>query len=600
MKLTAQVVKLCLVVLVSGLLFTSTLAFAGVISAQDSSSSTPSEVDITADELADYRLATADCSTPSLECLVRNVSRFTAIEWVQDIIGKDNKICIEEEGCTDLSSNNSGTNVADTGAIGSLSNLITAMYTHPVADTQTYVAYVLKSAHITAPAYAQGLGFSSLDPVLNLWTTFRNIAYMFFVLIFVVVGFLIMFRQKVGQTAITAQQAIPQIIISLILVTFSYAIAGLLIDLMYVLMALIIGVFSSFFSDDVFGYNIFQLGGKLFEGAADFYRNKDFISGFLTGLDINGAANQVVSLISSLTLMIILTIAMLIGIVRLFFELLKSYATIVISVVVAPLLLMMGAIPGRSNAFGSWIKTLVGHLSPFPVILMVLVMFYAFTEGAVNASSGGFMPPFLLNAGNGIGESIIALMSLAIILALPDIVIKIRDGIAPKDAFGELITNKGWSNFKDGWTGKGLKGFGAKRGLSMVAKTPMGLAGAVGGVGLANKYAKTTGLTGKERTAALIGGGLVGGGLGYNAPKAVRSIGRGAVSQVKDTIIKIQTDKFSTSLLGAMDTEHTEADKGIAQGLSEQQKNVPTSPAGTAPPSPKGTIPISSRRSSLT
>ncbi len=538
MKLTAQVVKLCLVVLVSGLLFTSTLAFAGVISAQDSSSSTPSEVDITADELADYRLATADCSTPSLECLVRNVSRFTAIEWVQDIIGKDNKICIEEEGCTDLSSNNSGTNVADTGAIGSLSNLITAMYTHPVADTQTYVAYVLKSAHITAPAYAQGLGFSSLDPVLNLWTTFRNIAYMFFVLIFVVVGFLIMFRQKVGQTAITAQQAIPQIIISLILVTFSYAIAGLLIDLMYVLMALIIGVFSSFFSDDVFGYNIFQLGGKLFEGAADFYRNKDFISGFLTGLDINGAANQVVSLISSLTLMIILTIAMLIGIVRLFFELLKSYATIVISVVVAPLLLMMGAIPGRSNAFGSWIKTLVGHLSPFPVILMVLVMFYAFTEGAVNASSGGFMPPFLLNAGNGIGESIIALMSLAIILALPDIVIKIRDGIAPKDAFGELITNKGWSNFKDGWTGKtpwgkmplGMSG----RNISKlgVGATTAGV-GAIGGAGIG--FVKGGG-TMKERlgrAGQYAGAGAIGGAI---APIAIPKVPRLVKGIVKETM----------------------------------------------------------------
>lgn len=458
MRLTTSIRNLFVFFLVSGYFFSSALLQPSIANA-----SSP-DVDITKEELADYRLATEDCSTPSLECLVKNVSRFTAIEWVQDIVGKDNKICIEDGSCT--SSTGAGSTIADYGAIGSLSNLIVAMYDNPVADTQSYVADVLKSAHIVTPAYAQGLGFASLDPVLNLWKTFRNIAYMFFVLIFVIVGFLIMFRQKMGQTAITAQQAIPQIIMSLVLVTFSYAIAGLLIDLMYVLMALIVGVFASFFPQDIFGYNIFELGGTMFKGAVNLQRNKDFISGFLESLNLGGTANQVVSIISGLTLTIILAVAMLIGIIRLFFELLKSYATIIIAVVMAPLLLMMGAIPGKSNAFGSWIKTLIGNLSPFPVILVVLVMYYAFTNGAINASSGGFMPPFLLSAGNGIGESIIALMSLAIILALPDIVKKIKDGIAPKDAFAELVTGKGWSNFKDGWQGKTPWG-----------KMPMGLSG---------------------------------------------------------------------------------------------------------------------------
>lgn len=443
MRLTSSIRNLFFILVVAGCFVSSMLLQPSLVNAASP------DVDITKEELADYRLATEDCSTPSLECLVKNVSRFTAIEWVQDIVGKDNKICIEDGSCT--TSTGTGTNVADYGAIGSLSNLIVAMYDNPVADTQSYVADVLKSAHIVTPAYAQGIGFASLDPVLNLWKTFRNISYMFFVLVFVIVGFLIMFRQKVGQTAITAQQAIPQIIMSLVLVTFSYAIAGLLIDLMYVLMALIVGVFASFFPQDIFGYNIFELGGTMFKGAVNLQRNKDFISGFLESLNLGGTANQVVSIISGLTLTIILAVAMLIGIIRLFFELLKSYATIIIAVVMAPLLLMMGAIPGKSSAFGSWMKTLIGNLSPFPVILVVLVMYYAFTNGAINASSGGFMPPFLLSAGNGIGESIIALMSLAIILALPDIVKKIKDGIAPKDAFAELVTGKALANLKQGY-----------------------------------------------------------------------------------------------------------------------------------------------------
>lgn len=198
----------------------------------------------------------------------------------------------------------------------------------------------------------------------------------------------------------------------------------------------------------------------MFKGAVNLQRNKDFISGFLESLNLGGTANQVVSIISGLTLTIILAVAMLIGIIRLFFELLKSYATIIIAVVMAPLLLMMGAIPGKSNAFGSWIKTLIGNLSPFPVILVVLVMYYAFTNGAINASSGGFMPPFLLSAGNGIGESIIALMSLAIILALPDIVKKIKDGIAPKDPFASLVVSSAMSNAKQGLPLGGRLGLG--------------------------------------------------------------------------------------------------------------------------------------------
>lgn len=558
----------------------------------------PSDYEVTESEFQDYWKATEDCSTPSLECLVRNVSRFTAIEMSFDIVGKDdnNKLCIVDDSCSSALPTKS--NLADRGAIGSLGDMITSMYAHPVADTQTYIADVLNSAHIVTPAYAQGLGFASLNPVLNLWKTFRNISYMFFVLIFVIVGFLIMFRQKVGQTAITAQQAIPQIIMSLVLVTFSYAIAGFMIDLMYVLMVLIVGVFSSYFPQDIFGYNILELAGEMFHGAVNLGRNKDFISGFLQSLDIGGSANQVVSLISGLTLTLVLAIAMLIGVIRLFFEMLKSYATIIISVVMAPLLLMMGAIPGKSGTFGTWIKTLVGNLSPFPVVLAVLVMYYAFTNGAIDASSGGFMPPFLLSAGSGIGDSIIALMSLAIILALPDIVKHIKDAIAPKNAFAELVTGKGFENLKAGWTGKGLKGFGARRGLSTAAKLPLAGAGAVGGIAVANKYANETGLKGKERALATLGGGVVGGGLGFNAVRAGKSVGTGALTQVRDTVVKIQTDKFSTALLGAMDTQHSKAETGIAQENIEARNTVPTS--GGVPQVPKGAGPSGSRKAGLT
>ena len=65
---------------------------------------------------------------------------------------------------------------------------------------------------------------------------------------------MIMFRSKVGQAAITVQQAIPSILIALLAVTFSYAIAGFLIDLMYLMMYMLAGLFAG----DISGNDIVQ------------------------------------------------------------------------------------------------------------------------------------------------------------------------------------------------------------------------------------------------------------------------------------------------------------------------------------------------------
>ncbi len=434
----------------------------------------------TIDEQQQYLEAIQDCSTPSLECLVRNVSRFTAIEWINEIAGPQNMCkvdpnspdCVGTENSIPERTNslNNPSNVAS-GAVGGIYNMISAMYTHPVANTKTYVADVLNSAHIAAPAYAQGLGFAALDPILALWKTFRNISYIFFVLIFVIIGFMIMFRQKMGNAAITAQQAIPNILIALLFVTFSYAIAGLLIDLMYLSMVLIIGVFGQTFPGsegtvNILTFNIFNLIGVMFRGVTNIGNNINIIDGLLSGIAGSNALTRIVSMLGGLTLSLVLAIAVLIGSVKLFFELLRSYATVVLAVVTAPIMLMLGAIPGR-NAFMPWVKTIAGNLLPFPTILMVLVMYYKFTDGTVR-EGGGFMPPFLL--GSGQGGTIVAIMGLAIILAMPEIVKKVRDSVAPKGGFGEFVANEGLKGFRAGASG-----------LAVASAAPTGLAGGVYG-----------------------------------------------------------------------------------------------------------------------
>lgn len=135
------------------------------------------------------------------------------------------------------------------GAVGVMGNLITMTFTPPF-HTADYVRYLAGNFGISKPAYAadqtNGIGFANLNPLLSVWTAFRNITYLLFVIVFVVIGFAIMLRVHIDpRTVMTIENQIPKIIIGLILVTFSFAIAGFLIDLMYFFIYLSVGIFSS-------------------------------------------------------------------------------------------------------------------------------------------------------------------------------------------------------------------------------------------------------------------------------------------------------------------------------------------------------------------
>lgn len=128
------------------------------------------------------------------------------------------------------------------GAVGLMSGLISTLYTPP-ASSGDYFRYLANNFGVVKPAYAQGIGFKGLTPLLPVWTVFRNLAYVLFVIAFVVIGFAIMLRVRIDpRTVMTIQNQIPKLIIALLLVTFSFAIAGFLIDLMYVTIYLLFNV----------------------------------------------------------------------------------------------------------------------------------------------------------------------------------------------------------------------------------------------------------------------------------------------------------------------------------------------------------------------
>lgn len=309
------------------------------------------------------------------------------------------------------------------GAIGAVGNGIAALYTPPASST-TYVADLLRSAHIVPQAQAQGLGFASLDPILGTWKIFRNVAYLFFVVIFLIIGFMIMFRQKInGQTVVTAQQAIPGIIVSLIFVTFSYAIAGFMIDLMYLLMYLMIVLFNPPEGTAILDNNIFDaiwyiLIGKG-EGVSLFSSVSGAVENFTKAFTGNlGAASGALGWLAGITAALVVAVAILIAAFKILFELLKTYVSIVLSIALAPITLMFGAIPGQ-NSFFKWLKRLVGNLLAFPVVLMT------------------FIPPFL--PGRGVSGAIVTLVGIGILLIIPEIIQQVKKAFGAEGGIVETL-----------------------------------------------------------------------------------------------------------------------------------------------------------------
>jgi len=127
---------------------------------------------------------------------------------------------------------------------GSISNLMAMPFSKPPASAIVWAQSGLASSGLAPQVQAsEGIGFSSIKGFIYVWTAFRNIALMLLVLITIVLGFLIMFRANLdGQTAVSLQSILPRIVLTMLYISFSFAIAGLLIDLMYLLIGVSVDI----------------------------------------------------------------------------------------------------------------------------------------------------------------------------------------------------------------------------------------------------------------------------------------------------------------------------------------------------------------------
>jgi len=335
------------------------------------------------------------------------------------------------------------------GLIGISGNLIAMTYTPPI-HTNDYVSYlagnfgIAKKTYAAAQTASQGVGFKGIKPLLNIWVIFRNIVYLLFVLVFVIIGIAIMFRVKIDpRTVMTIQNQIPRVIVALVLVTFSFAIAGILIDFMWIFVFLILNLFS--------GASI----QPKFEAATAAKNLMDSPFGFLSAIKINWASipasigvsvaemvskllkgdvthwyswfnplqvvQNVLGTIAGIAAFLVIAIAIAIALFRLWFTLIQAYVMIILDIIIGPFWIMSGVIPGRSGGFGSWLKEILAHLSAFPaVIFMFIVAERVMSAYDKTAGTDAFVPPLI--GMTTAPDAIRGIIALGMIMATPNIV----------------------------------------------------------------------------------------------------------------------------------------------------------------------------------
>ncbi len=309
------------------------------------------------------------------------------------------------------------------GLLGIATGLIATIYSNPPIHAQQYIADISSSFGIVPKAEAQvgGAGGQVILTVYPLWLVSRNFAYVLMTVIFIVVGVMVMFRQRINpQTVITLQAALPGLVVGLILITLSYFFAAILVDIGFAAVYIVgfyfmqtqpvgtpnniqtlvqsnvLSVFS-FFVNAVHNVDfqpaieaVLQSIRGSAESTLDWLvrfiacEYSEAIGSVASGIPIVGPFAQVagclgfaetavvnkgyfMSLIAWLALFFILLYTM-IQVIR---KLLMNYITILFLTLTAPFHFLIASLPGQQGVATTWARNMLCNVLAFPGVFAV-------------------------------------------------------------------------------------------------------------------------------------------------------------------------------------------------------------------------------------
>lgn len=268
---------------------------------------------------------------------------------------------------------------ANLGIPGALLGGISEIYGQKPASGVVAISDTLAKFDLASPVNAQGYGVKTLGGIQILWSATRNMSYLIIVIILIASGFMIMFRVKINpQTVVSLQVMIPKLVITLILVTFSYAIAGLVIDLVYVFITLFVAMLNTFgvVHSLNLGYAI-----NLFTNTNGSWIIGYFLLPWLLLIVVTGVATIITSPIPFLPLIpaamaiisVIVIIFLIWNLIKIWWMLMKTYITLVLLIAIGPLQIMLDLIPGQSG-FGPWFRNIIANASVFVVVPIMFAL----------------------------------------------------------------------------------------------------------------------------------------------------------------------------------------------------------------------------------
>ncbi len=308
-------------------------------------------------------------------------------------------------GYVDDSELSPGARLGFVGGVGSAVSSL--LYNPPDFDVTEHLAQEWIPNYSGGSTYAREAGFTQLtgSGISSVWTGMRNVSYIFFVLVFIVGGFMIMFRHKLGgQTIVTIYNTFPNVILGLILVTFSFAIAGFIVDIG----AVLINVMSGFLPASIDTTTPFSVGAGYMWAASGLNIVETFMRNIMTLL--TGTLGLRFGQFSSLIIMLVLVLVVLFASIKVFFALMKAYIGILVDTIISPIVFAIATIPGKQAVMVDWFYRMgknvlvfvaIFFLVNFPLLLMSGANLFGGDLGA-GKSPGSLDPGGMIIAGMAI------------------------------------------------------------------------------------------------------------------------------------------------------------------------------------------------------
>lgn len=290
------------------------------------------------------------------------------------------------------------------GALGVTVIALTAVREHPPLNFAMYLedltkdaviplpqpksAYAAFNAGAFVPDYLSGL-FEGM--VLKLWKVMRDFCYAATVVVMVIMGFQVMFRSKVGKGVVNIMTVLPRIIVGLLMITFSYPIGAMSIQLIHAGIAIVIQLFGNLIRTDVEA-----ISASLMPGTGSFFGNLinatvlAIVDQAYFTISTFGAGQIIMLIIGALILW-----AWLLLLISILITSSGRYVNLILMTLTAPVVFLAYMLPGNDDNLNNWVKGYFANIIAVPamfggLMLSAYVLIYGvFSTSIVEAATSG-------------------------------------------------------------------------------------------------------------------------------------------------------------------------------------------------------------------